>query len=433
MQCPHCHSDNIVKWGKKNGKQRFRCKDCGHTFILRKSDVINTALSLHSKGLSVWKIQEFIRNTLKVRVSQAEIWKWIISAKRTICSNINLKLNYNCVYTTEDFLDFLTYIAITKDFATNGLKTYRLLREKAPSADTLLYHLRKLSIEEILTQFDLVFDKLLEDAKRKGKFRNPVDVAIDIHDWLYYGEWDDYVIGTKPERGTHKAYKFMTICIVENGKRFHLKALPLKEFKDRYKVFEELLKHAMSRIKIKRVYLDRHFYDMEYIRILKKLGLKFIIQASRSSTIRKILDENKDKDVIVVRNYQMWRKRKPPGKEIVNLFIVPSRVNNDKVCFVTNLPVNEKNAVGYAELFRRRWGIETAYRVSKDFRAKTTSKNISVRLFYFLFSLCLYNLWILVNIALSLTFSFDPFDSEKPTITAKTVGFLVFQFQIDYG
>ena len=80
----------------------------------------------------------------------------------------------------------------------------------------------------------MIFDKLLDEAKRKGKFKNPVDIAIDITDWLYYGSWGDYVIGTKPERGTHKAYRFMSICIVENGKRFHLKALPLKEYnKDR--------------------------------------------------------------------------------------------------------------------------------------------------------------------------------------------------------
>jgi len=94
------------------------------------------------------------------------------------------------------------------------------------------------------------------------------------------------------------------------------------------------------------------------------------------------------------------------------------------------LPVNEKNAIGYAELFRRRWGIETAYRVSKDFRAKTTSKNISVRLFYFLFSLCLYNLWILVNLTLCLILNFN---MERSIITAKVTGTLIFQFQIDYG
>lgn len=30
--CPHCQADKIVKHGKTNGRQRFRCKSCGKTF-----------------------------------------------------------------------------------------------------------------------------------------------------------------------------------------------------------------------------------------------------------------------------------------------------------------------------------------------------------------------------------------------------------------
>ena len=44
---------------------------------------------------------------------------------------------------------------------------------------------------------------------------------------------------------------------------------------------------------------------------------------------------------------------------------------NEKVCFVTDLDVDESSAKSYAELFRRRWGIETSYRVKGDFRPKT--------------------------------------------------------------
>ena len=124
----------------------------------------------------------------------------------------------------------------------------------------------------------------------------------------------------------------------------------------RYKVFEELLRFAMDRIKVNKVYLDRGFYDLECIRILKRLGLNFVIQAQKSIGIRRILEKNKDKGVIVIRDYEIIRKRKPVGKEKVNLFIVPHRVNEDDVsCFVTNLDINsEDKALEYAELFRKR-------------------------------------------------------------------------------
>jgi len=32
MRCPQCHSSNLRKDGRQNGKQRFECKDCGRLF-----------------------------------------------------------------------------------------------------------------------------------------------------------------------------------------------------------------------------------------------------------------------------------------------------------------------------------------------------------------------------------------------------------------
>lgn len=51
--------------------------------------------------------------------------------------------------------------------------------------------------------------------------------------------------------------------------------------------------------------------------------------------------------------------------------------------------------------YDKRWGIETSYRVKKySFRPKTTSKNYFIRFFYFMFSVLMYNLWILLDIIL---------------------------------
>ena len=34
FQCPHCHSNNVIKSGKSStGKQRYRCKHCQKRFI----------------------------------------------------------------------------------------------------------------------------------------------------------------------------------------------------------------------------------------------------------------------------------------------------------------------------------------------------------------------------------------------------------------
>ena len=54
INCPHCHSDNIVRNGKKyNGPQNYRCKKCGKQFI---SDHERTYLGSSSWILSKIKI-----------------------------------------------------------------------------------------------------------------------------------------------------------------------------------------------------------------------------------------------------------------------------------------------------------------------------------------------------------------------------------------
>ncbi len=102
-----------------------------------------------------------------------------------------------------------------------------------------------------------------------------------------------------------------------------------------------------------------------------------------------------------------------------------------KRVFATNLDIEEKNAFDLFTQYRKRWGIETSYRVKNDFRVKTTSKNYVIRLFYFLLSVCLYNLWVLANIMVGI-----PFGRlfKKPKISAKIFGAILCNtFYIDDG
>ena len=52
------------------------------------------------------------------------------------------------------------------------------------------------------------------------------------------------------------------------------------------------------------------------------------------------------------------------------------------------------------EEYRKRWGIETGFRVQNTIKAKTTSPNHTITLIYHLLSTILYNIWILANITL---------------------------------
>jgi len=104
-----------------------------------------------------------------------------------------------------------------------------------------------------------------------------------------------------------------------------------------------------------------------------------------------------------------------------------------RYAFATNLNFNNNDVLLSERLFdpySKRWGIETSYRVKKCFRGKTTSRNYIIRQFYFMMSVVLYNLWILINLLLSM-FLFGNI-SKKLAVTAKLFGTILYTL-IDPG
>ena len=61
-------------------------------------------------------------------------------------------------------------------------------------------------------------------------------------------------------------------------------------------------------------------------------------------------------------------------------------------------PFNPLPPVSILRFSRKRWGIETGYRMIRKFLAKTTSKRYGTRLMYFYLAVLLYNFWVLLNL-----------------------------------
>ena len=84
-----------------------------------------------------------------------------------------------------------------------------------------------------------------------------------------------------------------------------------------------------------------------------------------------------------------FRKTKPKLKNILELY----------GAFATNMGLKEAMVAWseLPELYKRRWGIETGYRVDGEFRALTTSRNSKVRYLYYQYMVFLGNVWVLGN------------------------------------
>ena len=66
--------------------------------------------------------------------------------------------------------------------------------------------------------------------------------------------------------------------------------------------------------------------------------------------------------------------------------------------YVSNIPVTNDYL---ADLYKRRWGIETQYSTVHRFQGKTCSKNENVRIFIFILGFVLLCLWLFLNAILN--------------------------------
>jgi IS4 transposase len=185
---------------------------------------------------------------------------------------------------------------------------------------------------------------------------------------------------------------------VEAGKRFTLLALPVSALDNvnKDKLIRTMLSYALQRIKIRRVYVDRGFFDSKVLKMFEHFHLKYLIPGIQQYNIKQLL--NVTPAPLVIIDFVL--------KDVkINLIILEKELESGKIVkwvYATNEEYNPKEInllEKIFDLYGKRWGIESSYRVKKQsFLPKTTSKSYLIRLFYFMFSVFLYNLWILADI-----------------------------------
>jgi len=344
--------------------------------------------------------------------------------KKKLLPFLKLHQHDNAMFTKKDIIDLIIKVGLERKCAEDISNTLRHTGHRVPQADTLLYHLKKYqSIKEIQNMFITLFEIVWETARKANLFRRKVDIAVDFTEWYFYGDPNaSMVVGKKPDRGATHCYKFATINIVEAEERFTLLALPVGPFDKTADILRRLLTYARQRIKIRKVYADRGFFSGECIQVFYSFGLKFLMPATQFTNVKAILKIMPTPTVI--NDFKM-------ASAIFNLVIIKGK-DGKKLSFSTNENYNEKD-LGFPQrlrtLYGKRWGIETSYRVKKGLRPLTTSKNYFIRLFYFLFSCLLYNLWIIADILICI--SIVGIKKEKHIVTAWFFG--NFLLDSDYG
>lgn len=377
---------------------------------------------------------EIVKKAIKEKKQshEREIKEAVKLIKKLVYPLVDLRIKENGKFTTKDLLDVLVHVALTHDFANNGSFTFREINPeaKSPSGDLMMYHFSKFdSIFQLRKMFERILDVIFNFARKNYNLlqHRKFDIAYDIHKMCYYGKGISYTCGGKYERGTSNFIQFLTCSIVVGGQRFILDVVPIHPLNSIEDLLDGSLARVKNKIKVDKAYLDRGFDRPSVINVLNKHRINFIMPKIRSLTVKDWFDKSEAINSRVVHDFQIGRGE---DKAIVNLILVDDRYGI-KRAFISNFDIAPCLAYRFYEMYSRRWGIETSYRnCDHDFKPRTTTRNYNIRLFYFLFSTCLYNLWVLVNICISLAIYGRI--KDKPIITAKMFAVLLYKVQVEY-
>jgi hypothetical protein len=364
------------------------------------------------------------------------MWLFTFSINLAL-KHIQIPTRYNCTYQAKDILRALTYICLESTYANGGMgRLTRKLRrankepkhlnkpkkesisktkknkkiKPRPDGDTFLWRLKQMHRQTAKSMLQNLNHQNLQKAKQKGAFAKKVILAIDLTFIPYYGKMTRWVNGGKLKDGTSYFHVWATLRVVSPGRRFTIKAIPIKrgclDAACMAKTLDALLAEARSlNLKVELVLLDKGFCWQEVLVHLQTSRYKFLVAAKKDKKAKEaILDYfttgrgqvrhfSKGKGANRVRFnltiHRFKKRRCKPVKNILELY----------GAFATNLGFNEALRVWekLPEFYRKRWGIETGYRVDGGFRAMTTSKDEKLRFIYYQYMVYLENVWTLLN------------------------------------
>lgn len=268
----------------------------------------------------------------------------------------------------------------------------------APCGAAFLYRLKKLGYDDWDSRLRDVNDAVLSMAS-KG-FDRPVVCAIDYTKVPYYGRFNRHVVRGRHEKGTEKFYEYATLSIVQDGLRLCVYSRPVTLLDVKADVVKELIEEARKRgARVKLLLLDRAFFTVECINLLKAMGVDFITPCVCNERVRRAVNSLGREGTLAFSIRDSHQVEEAP----FTMVVCWSKKSKKLIPFATNLEERDARRLvrKVPKEYRRRWGIETSFRKVKEVYGMTLSPSPAIRLAYFMTAMILYNLWQAINLTLT--------------------------------
>ena len=249
------------------------------------------------------------------------------------------------------------------------------------------------------------FESVSKSALKKLGLKD-VYLAIDGKKDLYYGKKELFhTRGIKYERGTNQAWEYIVISIVTP---IHLPLMAVRYYQgaDLTDLCIELLEYVRTlKLKVNLVLLDRGFRIARLIDYLEskrnKKPWKYLIYAPQDDSVKDYIAQTEEagKKCVSYTHTFNYGYKKSTWKPSTTYVVCKDAFQDRKgkwhdMVFATNL----KPSFYLVKTYKKRWNIETGFRVMEEARIKTKSNNKLMRLFYFLLRALLCLIWMVNSI-----------------------------------
>jgi hypothetical protein len=304
-------------------------------------------------------------------------------------------------YEAEDIWDVLIAAAVERVTAETACN----LLAEAPSPNTVRSVISEmLGDETALAHLEQRLNDLLVARLPKKLLHRARPAAIDLTEIPYHGQHepeDEYIRRSRAKAGTTHFHCYGTLYLLKGNKRYTLALTLVRRGDKMVDVVQRLLQRAkMVGLKPRRLYLDRGFDNNGVVAYLKQQPFASIIALTirgKQSGTRTLLTGRRSYQTTYTRASTQY------GEQTFTVVVVckysQGRYGRQGIYHFAYILIGQMNMdpCQVFELYRRRFGIETSYRLMNTMRARTSSTSVSLRLFYVALALLLLNLWSYVK------------------------------------
>ena len=304
---------------------------------------------------------------------------------------------------TRDLYQILVLAAVRQTYietVCNDLKA-------APDSNTVRGYLKEQLTPDEIRQLQRDCNRALASQLPDWLRAAPKEVAIDLHDEPYYGkddltDEDCWVCRGEARQGTTRFYRCATAYIMHKDVRFTLAVEFVHPKDDLFQIVKRLIRRIKAlKIAVKHYFFDKGFCSIPMLRALqaepnlsaiiavpirgKEGGTRALCRGRRSYRTNYTFSSAENGEITVplavVRTFRKRRDGKWYAEWLVYVVLNAADVSLRQI----------------RKCYRRRFGIESSYRLMEQVRGRTTARNPALRVLWMGLALVINNIWIMLH------------------------------------